>query len=114
MSAKNDPIEANGSVLRRENSTRQGGNMDEREINQRFHHPTREASSTTMKYLVRLLLKEIELYSFIAHRFRDDTDDGFHYLELDLKPEVEGSEFDLSVMGDRALIRFVKRVKEPV
>ena len=65
-----------------------------------------------MKELVRLLLQEVETYGSVAHRFRDDTDDGYHYIELDLRPEVDGTEFDLSINGDRALIRFVKKVNE--
>ena len=88
--------------------------MDDREIKNRFQHSAREDSLDAMKHLVRSLLKEIEIYSSISGRVRDDTDDGYHYVELDLRPGIEGTEFDLSIHGDRALIRFVKKVKEPI
>ena len=87
--------------------------MDEKEIRNRLHHNTREDSFEAMKHLVRSLLKEIETYGSISDRVRDDTDDGYHYIELDLRPEIEGMEFDLSINGDHALIRFVKKVKSP-
>ena len=87
--------------------------MDDQSITRRHHHNNREDSFEAMKHLVRSLLNEVQAYGSISERVRDDTDDGYHYIELDLRPEIEGMEFDLSINGDHALIRFVKKVKTP-